>query len=464
MQVLAEIGGAEGLMVLDSGETTLNGSAPARRVALPLGRVTDSNFNWKYLNNNGRLIVQRALEWARDADIELGPIAHWKLDETSGTLAVDSAGGHDGSLVGGPIWSTGQIAGGLLFDGGDDEILVPYHETLSLTEAFTFTAWINADNYSDYQAVLTKGEGSQYNYWFGTLGSELLLDILIEGTWHSFTTSGANLTPGNWYHVAATFNDSTDSISLYIDGVETANGVLTLSLEVNTADLLIGSSTFAGEIWPGVLDEVRIYDRMLVAAEIAALALTQTSLPVAHWKLDDATGTTAIDSVGGNDGTLINGPAWVTGMLDGGLSFDGSNDYIDVSSMNPISYDDFTIIAWYKSADTGVSDDEYIFMHGDGYVDALTFGPTDDVSDRLRLATYVNDVTDRHYGTSDIVDQQWHHLVAVRSGGRIRLYVDGAKETDEVDAYAGVTITVDGDGPFIGDYPGVSETSRWNTR
>jgi hypothetical protein len=169
-----------------------------------------------------------------------------------------------------------------------------------------------------------------------------------------------------------------------------------------------------------------------------------------------------VDSVGGFDGTLINWPAspdWVPGKLDGGLWFDGSNDYIDVSSMNPLAYDDFTIVAWYKSADTSVSDDEYIFVHDDSFVDEFTFGPTDDGGngDRLRLGLNRGGTWDPHYGTSDIVDQQWHHLVAVRSGGRIKLYVDGVEETDEVDALAGLTVTIDGDGPFIGDYPGVTE-------
>ena len=52
------------------------------------------------LNDNGRTIFQRAIEWAAGADLP-GPLAHWKLDEASGTTAVDSVGGHDGTLVSG---------------------------------------------------------------------------------------------------------------------------------------------------------------------------------------------------------------------------------------------------------------------------------------------------------------------------------------------------------------------------
>ncbi len=183
--------------------------------------------------------------------------------------------------------------------------------------------------------------------------------------------------------------------------------------------------------------------------------------PIAHWKLDETSGTTAVDSVGGHDGTLINmSPDWVAGKIDGGLLFDGNNDYIDLSSMNPMSYDDFTVSAWYKSADSSVSDDEYIFEHNENWVDEVTFGPTDDgTDDRLRFGFSSGGAGtwDPHYGTSDIVDQQWHHVVGVRSSGRIKLYVDGVEETDEADAHAGLTITIDGDGPFIGDLPGNTE-------
>ena len=182
---------------------------------------------------------------------------------------------------------------------------------------------------------------------------------------------------------------------------------------------------------------------------------------LAHWKFDETSGTTAIDSEGDFDGVLTNGPTWTTGVFDGGLLFDGVDDYVDVSVMNPQSYDDFTITAWYRSADPNVSDDEYIYVHidSDDYRYGFTFGPADDsgATNTLRLATYLDGVTDRHYSTTDIVDQQWHHVAAVRENGRIKLYVNGIEESDQIDAHAGQTIVVNGDGPFIGDFPGRTE-------
>jgi hypothetical protein len=180
-----------------------------------------------------------------------------------------------------------------------------------------------------------------------------------------------------------------------------------------------------------------------------------------YWKLDETSGTVASDSSGsGNQGTLNNmDPAtdWVSGHLDGALDFDGVNDHIDISVMNPRDYDDFTISAWYRSTDTSVSDDEYIFYHNFNYEDEVVFGPTDDQPDSLRLGININNSWNAYYGTSDIVDQQWHHLVAVRGGGRVKLYVDGVKETDDPDSDSGQTVSINGNGPFIGNYPGLTE-------
>ena len=70
LQTLADWGSAGSLVVLDTGAALEGGgSAPGRRVMLPLGR--DQNFNPDYLNNNGRLIVQRALQWGTG---NIGPL------------------------------------------------------------------------------------------------------------------------------------------------------------------------------------------------------------------------------------------------------------------------------------------------------------------------------------------------------------------------------------------------------
>ena len=74
---------------------------------------------------------------------------------------------------------------------------------------------------------------------------------------------------------------------------------------------------------------------------------------IAHWKLDEGSGAVAYDSAGTNDGTLINGPTWTTGIIDGALDFDGVDDYVDVGNDSSLmTTGDLTIIAWIKALES----------------------------------------------------------------------------------------------------------------
>ncbi|MDH3589124.1 MAG: DNRLRE domain-containing protein, partial [Gammaproteobacteria bacterium] len=137
LHVLGELSGTDpALAYLDAGELRNDSTpAPARRVKLPWGAY---NFNVNLLTNDALEIMKRAIEWGAEAGS--GPIAHWKLDETSGTTAVDSVGGHDGTLTNGPAWVAGQIDGALDFDGSNDLVSIPHHAIFTQVP-MTVSAW-----------------------------------------------------------------------------------------------------------------------------------------------------------------------------------------------------------------------------------------------------------------------------------------------------------------------------------
>lgn len=142
------------------------------------------------------------------------------------------------------------------------------------------------------------------------------------------------------------------------------------------------------------------------------------------------------------------------------LDFDGVNDHVVIAGFDPHTYGQFTILAWYKSTDASASDDEYIWAHteGTGQVDRVFFGPTDDSGEEDKLRIVIGHTTGfSYYGTSDVVDQTWHMLGAVRTDSRVKMYVDAVEESDTADSATGA-FTVDGSsGPWIGDFPGQTE-------
>ena len=82
--------------------------------------------------------------------------------------------------------------------------------------------------------------------------------------------------------------------------------------------------------------------------------LSETDL-VACWHFDENTGTTVYDSSSNNNDGTIYGATWTTGISGSALSFDGTDDYVEVTddpSLNPVNM--ITIEAWVKTIDTGL--------------------------------------------------------------------------------------------------------------
>jgi polysaccharide biosynthesis transport protein len=160
--------------------------------------------------------------------------------------------------------------------------------------------------------------------------------------------AGENL----WHHIAITYSRANGGqIVLYKDGIQSGSCTNSAAWNFNNQSFRLGASsdTFWEE-WKGTLDDVRIYNRVLLAQEItdlyntgrslssSASAMTQETISttenlVGHWKLDESSGTTASDSSGNdNAGTLANGSVWTAGKIGNALSFDGVNDYVNVLS------------------------------------------------------------------------------------------------------------------------------------
>jgi hypothetical protein len=165
----------------------------------------------------------------------------------------------------------------------------------------------------------------------------------------------------------------------------------------------------------------------------------------------------------GGAGDVNKVPTETSAKIDSGQDFDGSDDFIDLGSMNPHGYGDFTMEAWYRSTGTSTVDDEYIWSHINEYAQGpgIVFSITNDPGyvDTLRMNLY-NDTLDfePYYGTSDIVDQQFHYLTGVRGNGEVKLYVDANQESSLPDVHSSQMINVDNSSsPNIGDLPGETE-------
>jgi len=114
-------------------------------------------------------------------------------------------------------------------------------------------------------------------------------------------------TTGTWHHIAGTYDGST--IRLYVDGVEKASSSVSGPIQTSSTPLYIGNkpfSSYSGDYFKGIIDEVRIYNRALLHQEINDTMnneLPATSGLVLYLSFDALEGSTCPDLSGyGNDG------------------------------------------------------------------------------------------------------------------------------------------------------------------
>lgn len=204
-----------------------------------------------------------------------GLAAHWKLDATSGTTAVDSAGIADNATYSGLAgsWVAGKLGNGYRFPDNDSDgkfAVSAGTELNAITGAVTVATWYFRPSFSgNGKDVLVQRQG-QFGVMRG-IGQELCW----AGATHICDESAPasqQLGVGKWYHVAATFDDTSDQVKLYLDGVEVFATTSTTDLN-GTGEIALGRHSQWGSDWSNnaVLDDIRIYNRALSAAEIAAL-------------------------------------------------------------------------------------------------------------------------------------------------------------------------------------------------
>jgi len=218
-----------------------------------------------------------------------GLVAFWPFDEGVGTTTADASGnGHTGTLVNSPIWTAGPL---LDFDGSDDYVDVGTFDVPG--SALTLTAWFKSDNLANCGArdcrIISKALGLAGNdhYWMlstirGGSTTRLRFRLKTNGATTTLIASSGDLTPNQWIHAAAVYDGAT--MRLYKDGVEVGSTIKTGSLTINSnAAVWLGGNppTPTSRPWDGSIDEVRVYDRALSAAEIQALATTGNAPPVA---------------------------------------------------------------------------------------------------------------------------------------------------------------------------------------
>ena len=199
--------------------------------------------------------------------------------------ASDIIGGDNGTLQGGTTFASGEVGQGFRLDGTNSYVQIPDSAALKPANV-TVEAWVwldpNVTTPRNEQIIFKRNswtylfEGYSLLKEYADNGNGTYTDrfsfVVTSGGNQIITRSTSAISRGVWYHVAGSYDGSTQK--LFVNGVAEASAYAGFALDYGTLPVYIGTT---GEPAPynnklaGIIDEPSIYNRALATSEIARL-------------------------------------------------------------------------------------------------------------------------------------------------------------------------------------------------
>jgi hypothetical protein len=198
-----------------------------------------------------------------------GLVGWWSFSERAGRLAHDGSGlGNTGTVFGARRTAAGHSGPGLRLGGRRDRVEIARSPSLLLTRALTLEAWVRPDRTRPgWRSVLVGGRAGSPAYGLYSSSDTTVPAARAAATAERTGRGGRPLPARRWTHLAATWDGSV--LRLYVDGVRRGARRLTGRLAGSARGLRIGGG-LGGRWFTGTLDDVRVYNRALSAAELVA--------------------------------------------------------------------------------------------------------------------------------------------------------------------------------------------------
>ncbi|HEY3913344.1 MAG TPA: LamG-like jellyroll fold domain-containing protein, partial [Verrucomicrobiae bacterium] len=289
--------------------TNILGATNSTLVIANLQATNQGAYTVALTNVEGSIVSSNAiltLQSLPTANTTNGLVGYWKFDDGSGSsTAADSSGnGNSGTLSGfidgtyTTMWTNGVFDGALAFNGdatGADVVAIPNIGVpapavldFSSSPALTVSAWVDGGaTQASAAGIIAKG--------VGTSGEQYALDVfggayrfhVIDTNGTTFTAQSAVAPNGNWQLVTGVLNASNGILNCYVNGNLSATSVAPFSLQTNSHEVSIGNRPFAagsyGSAFTGIIDDVKIYNRDLTSADVAALYAAKPSPLLVTW-------------------------------------------------------------------------------------------------------------------------------------------------------------------------------------
>ena len=178
-------------------------------------------------------------------------------------------------------WVTGRLGGALAVDGNGYVLVADSPSIDGITDQVTLAAWV----YFDGVISLADGYGTAISRQIGATNEQYYhLSLHQPGNPTLFIGMSANIPAARptttklvaqkqWTHLAGTYDGTL--ATLFVDGVEVGSVSISGTFPIDTTPVILGGNGNAAAVterFPGIIDEVALYNRALSPDEIGLLA------------------------------------------------------------------------------------------------------------------------------------------------------------------------------------------------
>jgi sugar lactone lactonase YvrE len=207
-----------------------------------------------------------------------GLVSWWTADNT----AADLKGLNNATLLTGATYAPGVVGQAFSLDGVNARVEVADSSSLAFTASFSIEGWIKVNGLSSnsgFGAIMFRGDDRNgLDPYQLTVDSDGNLNFQITPAVGNGSVLKTPISTGQWTHVAATFDDATGLMSLYVNGVmavQTTTDVRPFAdLDPNSnPGVGIGNVNGTADNFPfnGLIDELSVYNRALTPGEIVGI-------------------------------------------------------------------------------------------------------------------------------------------------------------------------------------------------
>ena len=208
-----------------------------------------------------------------------GMVAWWRGEAN----ALDETGVNNGSVGSGMSFSAAKIGGGFRGNGTNsfsNKVLIPDSPSLALNRSLSIEGWLRLDSVGNY-AIIVRSDDRDWNgsYVIYSFSGGLLFQIKSAPNGASASISSSTTLPiGQFVHIAATLDDATGQMKLYLNGNLVGQTTTTVRPYGNldptrNPGIAIGNlnGNLVYDAFNGAVDELAVYNRAITATDVQAI-------------------------------------------------------------------------------------------------------------------------------------------------------------------------------------------------